>query len=87
MFEWTIVSVPPLKCVWQCVVSIVGVAGILFPFVPGGIGVNEGAAVLALTVTGYGESLGLAIGLSRRARQLLLAAAGVAFHALGRPRT
>jgi len=68
------------------ITAVVGVAGILFPFVPGGIGVNEGAAVLALTVTGYGETLGLAIGLSRRVRQLLLAAVGVAVHALGYPR-
>jgi uncharacterized membrane protein YbhN (UPF0104 family) len=61
--------------------AIVSVAGIVFTFIPGGVGVNEGAAVLALTLTGYGESVGLTIGLARRARQLLLAAVGVAVSA------
>jgi uncharacterized membrane protein YbhN (UPF0104 family) len=61
--------------------AIVSVAGIVFTFIPGGIGVNEGAAVLALTLTGYGEAVGLTIGLARRVRQLLLAAAGVAVSA------
>jgi uncharacterized membrane protein YbhN (UPF0104 family) len=61
--------------------AIVSVAGIVFTFIPGGVGVNEGAAVLALTLTGYGETVGLTIGLARRVRQLLLAAAGVAVSA------
>jgi uncharacterized membrane protein YbhN (UPF0104 family) len=61
--------------------AILSVAGILFTFIPGGIGVNEGAAVLALSLTGYGETVGLTIGLARRARQLLLAATGVAVSA------
>jgi hypothetical protein len=68
------------------ITAIISVAGIVFTFVPNGIGVNEGAAVLALTLTGYGESVGLAVGLARRARQLLLAAAGVALHTLRRRR-
>jgi len=66
--------------------AIMSVAGIVFTFVPNGIGVNEGAAVLALTLTGYGESVGLAVGLARRARQLLLAMGGIALYSLGRRR-
>jgi uncharacterized membrane protein YbhN (UPF0104 family) len=68
------------------ITAIVAVAGIVFTFVPNGIGVNEGAAVLAFTITGYGENIGLAVGLARRARQLLLAAVGVALHTLAGPR-
>jgi hypothetical protein len=69
----------------QAVVAITGilsVTGIVFFFVPNGLGVNEGATVFAFTLTGYGEGVGLAVGLVRRARQLLLALAGVALHAL-----
>lgn len=71
---------PTLSAV-VAVSAIVSVAGIVFTFIPGGIGVNEGAAVLALSLTGYGEGIGLTIGLARRVRQLLLAAAGVALSA------
>lgn len=66
------------------IAAIISVAGIMFTFIPNGIGVNEGAAMLALTLTGYGETIGLAVGLARRARQLMLAAAGVTLHALAR---
>jgi uncharacterized membrane protein YbhN (UPF0104 family) len=58
--------------------ALVSVAGILFFFVPNGVGVNEGATVFALTLTGYTESAGLALGLARRVRQLLMTAVGVA---------
>jgi Lysylphosphatidylglycerol synthase TM region len=66
--------------------AVLSTATNLFSFVPNGVGVNEGASVLALSLTGYGEAIGLAIGLARRARQLVLAAAGVVLHALRRPR-
>jgi uncharacterized membrane protein YbhN (UPF0104 family) len=65
--------------------AMLSVAGMVFFFIPNGIGVNEGATVLALELTGYGKGVGLAVGLARRARQLLLAAAGVAVSALWRP--
>jgi len=65
--------------------AIVSIAGIVFFFIPGGLGVNEGAAVLAMTLSGYSESVGLAIGLARRVRQLLLAGAGVLMTMLWRP--
>lgn len=57
--------------------ALLSVTGMVFFFVPNGIGVNEGAAVFALKLTGYDEALGLTIGLTRRVRQLTLAAAGV----------
>jgi hypothetical protein len=67
------------------IAAMLSVAGMVFFFVPNGIGVNEGAAVFALKLTGYGEGVGLAVGLARRVRQLLLAAAGVGVSALWRP--
>jgi len=67
------------------IAAVLSVAGMVFFFIPNGIGVNEGATVLALQLTGYGEGVGLAVGLARRVRQLLLAAAGVAISALWRP--
>jgi len=66
--------------------ALVSVAGIVFFFVPNGVGVNEGAAVFALTLTGYGEAVGLAVGLARRLRQLLTPAAGLALWIVWRPR-
>jgi hypothetical protein len=66
------------------ITAIVAVAGIVFTFIPNGIGVNEGATVLAFTLTGYDANIGLAVGLARRARQLLLAAIGVALHTFAR---
>jgi hypothetical protein len=60
------------------------IAGILFTFIPNGLGVNEGAVVFALTLAGYSEAVGLAVGLGRRARQLLLTAVGLGLHALRR---
>jgi hypothetical protein len=68
------------------ITAIVSVAGIIFTFIPNGVGVNEGAAVLALSLTGYGEAMGLALGLARRVRQILVAGGGVALHALWKPR-
>jgi uncharacterized membrane protein YbhN (UPF0104 family) len=65
--------------------TILSVSGIIFFFVPSGIGVSEGAAVLALTMTGYGESVGLAVGLGRRLRLVLTASVGVALSVLWRP--
>ena len=65
--------------------ALVSVAGIIFFFVPNGVGVNEGAAVFALTLSGYSESVGVAVGVARRARQLVMTAAGVALTALWRP--
>ena len=65
--------------------ALSSIAGILFTFIPNGLGVNEGAVVFALTVAGYGESIGLAVGLARRVRQLLLTALGLVLHALWRP--
>jgi 1L-myo-inositol 1-phosphate cytidylyltransferase / CDP-L-myo-inositol myo-inositolphosphotransferase len=65
--------------------TILSVSGIIFFFVPSGIGVSEGAAVLALTMTGYGEAVGLAVGLGRRLRLMLTASAGVALSVLWRP--
>jgi uncharacterized membrane protein YbhN (UPF0104 family) len=65
--------------------AIVSIAGIVFFFIPSGLGVNEGAAVLAMTLSGYGESVGLAVGLARRVRQLLLAGAGVLLTMIWRP--
>ncbi|HVR63165.1 MAG TPA: lysylphosphatidylglycerol synthase domain-containing protein [Polyangia bacterium] len=67
--------------------AILSTATNVFTFVPNGVGINEGASVLALSLTGYGEAIGLTVGLARRARQLLLVAAGVALHALRRPRS
>jgi hypothetical protein len=67
------------------IAAMLSVAGMVFFFIPNGIGVNEGATVLALELTGYGKGVGLAVGLARRVRQLLLAAAGVAVSALWRP--
>jgi uncharacterized membrane protein YbhN (UPF0104 family) len=64
--------------------ALVSVAGIVFFFVPNGVGVNEGATVFALSLTGYSEGVGLAIGLARRVRQLVMTAAGVALTALRR---
>jgi uncharacterized membrane protein YbhN (UPF0104 family) len=66
--------------------ALVSVAGIVFFFIPNGIGVNEGATVLALSLTGYSEGVGLAIGLARRVRQLVMTAAGVALTILSRRR-
>jgi predicted RND superfamily exporter protein/uncharacterized membrane protein YbhN (UPF0104 family) len=65
--------------------AVISIAGIVFFFVPSGVGVNEGAAVLALTLSGYGESVGLAVGLARRARQLLMTGAGVVLTMIRRP--
>lgn len=65
--------------------AIISIAGIVFFFIPGGLGVNEGAAVLAMTLSGYSESVGLAVGLARRVRQLLLAGAGVLLTIVWRP--
>jgi uncharacterized membrane protein YbhN (UPF0104 family) len=64
--------------------ALVSVAGIVFFFVPNGVGVNEGATVFALSLTGYGEGVGLAVGLARRVRQLVMTAAGVALTAVRR---
>ena len=66
--------------------AILSTATNVFTFVPNGVGINEGASVLALSLTGYGEAIGLTVGLARRARQLLLVASGVALHALRRSR-
>jgi uncharacterized membrane protein YbhN (UPF0104 family) len=66
--------------------ALLSVAGMVFFFVPNGIGVNEGAAVFALKLTGYDEAVGLTIGVARRGRQLVLAAAGVVLSGLWRPR-
>jgi len=66
--------------------ALLSVAGMLFFFIPNGIGVNEGAAVFALKLTGYDEAVGVTIGLARRGRQLVLAAAGVVLSGLWRPR-
>ena len=68
------------------IAAILAIAGIIFTFIPNGLGVNEGAAVLALSLTGYGETVGLAVGLVRRVRQLVLVAAGVALHAFWQSR-
>ena len=65
--------------------ALSSIAGIVFTFVPNGLGVNEGAVVFALTIAGYGEAVGLAVGLARRVRQLLLTAGGLVLHALWRP--
>jgi glycosyltransferase 2 family protein len=65
--------------------TILSVSGIVFFFVPSGIGVSEGAAVLALTMTGYGEAVGLAVGLGRRLRLMLTASLGVGLSVLWRP--
>ena len=71
----------------DAVISIAGllaVAGIVLFFVPSGLGVSEGAAVFAFALAGYGQEVGLAAGLARRARLLLTAAAGVALSAFSR---
>jgi uncharacterized membrane protein YbhN (UPF0104 family) len=65
--------------------AVISIAGIVLFFVPGGVGVTEGATVLALALTGYGESVGLAVGLARRARQLLMTGAGVVLTMIWRP--
>jgi uncharacterized membrane protein YbhN (UPF0104 family) len=65
--------------------AVISIGGIVLFFVPGGVGVNEGAAVLALTLSGYGESVGLAVGLARRVRQLLMTGAGVVLTMIWRP--
>lgn len=65
--------------------AIVSVAGAVFFFIPNGIGVNDGATILALKLTGYGEAVGLSIGLARRMRQIILAVAGVALSGLRHP--
>jgi len=65
--------------------AVVSIAGIVFFFVPNGVGVSEGAMVLAMTLTGYGESVGLAVGLARRVRQLVLTGAGVVLTMIWRP--
>ena len=64
--------------------AFASIAGILFTFIPNGLGVNEGAVVFALNLAGYSEAVGLAVGLGRRVRQLLLTAVGLALHALWR---
>jgi hypothetical protein len=65
--------------------AVISIAGIVFFFVPNGIGVNEGATVLALTLTGYDQSVGLTVGLARRVRQLVLTGAGVVLSMIRRP--
>ena len=49
---------------WTALVAINAVlstANNVLSFVPNGVGVSEGASVLALSLTGYGEAIGLAI--------------------------
>jgi hypothetical protein len=64
------------------VTVIVGVSSILFFFIPGGIGVNELSINGALKIFGYSDSIGLSIGLMRRARILTWAMIGVFIHFL-----
>lgn len=65
------------------VMHAVGTVGFL---IPQGIGIAEGAAVYALGLLGHPPELGLAFGLVRRARLLLVAALAVALHLAGRRR-
>jgi glycosyltransferase 2 family protein len=78
-------AVRPLAVV--AVGGLLAVSGIVFFFVPSGLGVAEGAAVFALSATGYGEAVGLAVGLARRVRLLAMAVVGVALNAVWRPST
>ena len=65
--------------------ALLAVSGIVFFFVPSGVGVSEGAAVLALSLTGYPETVGLAVGLARRVRSLSMAGLGLALHTFWPP--
>ena len=62
------------------VTVIVGMSSIVFFFIPSGIGINELSINGALKVFGYSASMGLSIGLIRRARILIWAGFGVFGH-------
>lgn len=59
---------------------IVGVSSILFFFIPSGLGINELSINGAVAVFGYNESIGMSIGLIRRARIIIWAVIGVLIH-------
>jgi hypothetical protein len=58
--------------------------GTLFFFVPGQIGVSEGIYALLLPLVGLPAAAGVTIALLRRARALIIGAAGLFFFARGR---
>jgi hypothetical protein len=64
--------------------GVLNAAGAVSFFVPGAIGVFEGTSVYLFTLLGLGGPQGVVFGLVRRARMLLISAAGVALHWLGR---
>ena len=64
--------------------GVLNFAGTVGFFLPGALGVFEGTSVLMFKVLGLGGAQGIVFGLVRRARMLLMSAAGVALHWLGR---
>jgi SAM-dependent methyltransferase len=59
-------------------------AGALSFFLPAGLGVFEGTSAYLFGVLGLGGPQGVVFGLVRRARMILISAAGVVLHWLGR---
>lgn len=62
------------------VMAFLSFSSTLLFFVPQGIGVDEGGVVWAFSLLGYSPSLGLSVGLIRRARILSFTLFGIAMH-------
>lgn len=79
-----------LPFTWQAVLGVevlsVLVDGILF-FVPGKMGTSEGSKMLMFVMFGLPAEKGLALGLIRRAREMLWDALGLAMYAVERTRS